>query len=40
LVLFGLISIGWATIFILGQTDYKRMLRIRASSTSGFWLWE
>ncbi|HNY78180.1 MAG: proton-conducting transporter membrane subunit [Sedimentisphaerales bacterium] len=26
LILFGLISIGWATIFILGQTDYKRML--------------
>ena len=26
LVLFGLMSIGWATVFILGQTDYKRML--------------
>ena len=26
LVLFGLISIGWATIFILGQSDYKRLL--------------
>jgi hydrogenase-4 component F len=26
LVLFGLISIGWAAIFILGQADYKRML--------------
>jgi len=26
LVLFGLLSIGWAAIFILGQPDYKRML--------------
>ncbi|MDD5327186.1 MAG: proton-conducting transporter membrane subunit [Phycisphaerae bacterium] len=26
LVLFGLISIGWAAVFILGQPDYKRML--------------
>ena len=26
LVLFGLLSIGWAAIFILGQADYKRML--------------
>jgi len=26
LVLFGLISIAWAAIFILGQADYKRML--------------
>ncbi len=26
LILFGLVSIGWATVFILGQTDYKRML--------------
>ena len=26
LVLFGLVSMGWAAIFILGQTDYKRML--------------
>jgi hydrogenase-4 component F len=26
LVLFGLLSIGWAAIFILGQSDYKRML--------------
>ncbi len=26
LVLFGLVSIGWATIFILGQADYKRLL--------------
>ncbi|MFA5239563.1 MAG: proton-conducting transporter membrane subunit [Phycisphaerae bacterium] len=26
LVLFGLISIGWAAIFMLGQSDYKRML--------------
>lgn len=26
LVLFGLISIGWAAVFILGQSDYKRML--------------
>jgi len=25
-VLFGLISIGWAALFILGQPDYKRML--------------
>jgi len=26
LVLFGLISIAWAAVFILGQADYKRML--------------
>jgi hydrogenase-4 component F len=26
LVMFGLISIGWAAVFILGQRDYKRML--------------
>ncbi|MBN2590042.1 MAG: hypothetical protein JXA96_09275 [Sedimentisphaerales bacterium] len=26
LLLFGLISIGWAAVFILGQSDYKRML--------------
>jgi hydrogenase-4 component F len=26
LILFGLISMGWAAVFILGQTDYKRML--------------
>ncbi len=26
LVLFGLMSIGWAAVFIVGQTDYKRML--------------
>lgn len=26
LILFGMVSIGWATIFILGQADYKRML--------------
>lgn len=26
LVLFGLLSMGWAAIFILGQSDYKRML--------------
>lgn len=26
LVLFGLLSMGWAAVFILGQTDYKRML--------------
>ncbi len=25
-ILFGLISMGWAAVFILGQTDYKRML--------------
>lgn len=26
LVLFGLLSMGWAAVFILGQPDYKRML--------------
>jgi hydrogenase-4 component F len=26
LVLFGLLSMGWAAVFILGQSDYKRML--------------
>jgi len=26
LILFGLISIGWAAVFILNQADYKRML--------------
>ncbi|MFA5865143.1 MAG: proton-conducting transporter membrane subunit [Phycisphaerae bacterium] len=26
LILFGLFSIGWAAVFILGQIDYKRML--------------
>jgi hydrogenase-4 component F len=26
LIVFGLLSIGWAAIFILGQSDYKRML--------------
>ena len=26
LVLFGLVSMGWAAVFIVGQADYKRML--------------
>lgn len=26
LILFGLLSMGWAAVFILGQPDYKRML--------------
>ncbi len=26
LLLFGLVSIGWAAVFIIGQSDYKRML--------------
>ncbi len=26
LIVFGLVSIGWAGVFIFGQTDYKRML--------------
>lgn len=26
LILFGLVSMGWAAVFIIGQTDYKRML--------------
>jgi hydrogenase-4 component F len=26
LILFGLISMAWAAVFIIGQTDYKRML--------------